>query len=891
MCLHVIFTGISFCVTYFFLTKEWELDFVFDFVFKLLELFGFGTPHRLDSHLPCSSLYASGGYNSLQEIPKPLEESLKKLLNNIIRDFICSWYSDVGEEESFTDDTRRAMEKLCVEGYVRASQIDSHYLLEQVIVVFHGHLDRFNKAMQVVKAKDPKLRLNISSSQLLYQTYQSQLPRTSPSLSNPTGDLSYLRSIIDSSLAAVMPKDTFGCDTGRFILREILAVKVLHPLVSLLTDPDWINQAVLDILKQNLKTVEPTLTDHSPMGSFSDYSREKPSLLRSDCSTTVGSISSEPGSVTAGLEQLDGKPRAESKDLGEKEGEKIRTTTTEQGMLESVDFQWAITSQRQPPSGESEHESESFLVISVDENQSGKIVVENATESANNWSLEVVPSSSVEDHVPSSLSSSWGIFPSPNDQSFQTQSYQNMTGNLTHSAKNTTLGAKIGEFGHSIKEMTCCHIFEESGDAGKGSSQAKGTAGDLTVDDSSGQGVTTRFRTRSLSYPGQLSSDDESGIVEEVGIPSALIRSVSVPCRLPTAVFCDREIRNQAADPFSVFYGSTFYSTSCRSSLDSFKSVSSEDDRMNIEQGTDVIYMADSCNSLNDSSMSLTSCSVDTSLTKLTTRKQAITKQDSFEENEQNHKTQRGGLDLGSICASDDGSDICGSLHLQTTKEASPVDVTNESSQEKAICAKDSIPKMSSSLASVKLVSEVSFGDAFISAGKKLVSNFKPPFKFESGSSNSTKSTDTSTTSGDNCMDQSTLNDRCPLTGDHMDQRQLKPDLIHSLKHGQFRQRRLLSRSDAVVQESLESDLETCYSTPGSDPHIGDEIAYSRATVAVESLPADVIRIHPSELISIPSTVVALETTWEPGRNKYTLYKIQVSSNYTLENDSAETKC
>ncbi|KAJ7323393.1 Sorting nexin-19 [Desmophyllum pertusum] len=151
--LYVILAGSSFGVTYLFLSNKWGLDGLFEELFKIVELFGFGVPHRLESKISYSSFFTDGGFRSLDEIPKPLEECVKKLIGNIIRDFIRTWYENVGEGEYFISETRESLEMLCLEGYRRASQIDSHYLIEQVIVVFHGHLERFNKAMAIVKGK------------------------------------------------------------------------------------------------------------------------------------------------------------------------------------------------------------------------------------------------------------------------------------------------------------------------------------------------------------------------------------------------------------------------------------------------------------------------------------------------------------------------------------------------------------------------------------------------------------------------------------------------------------------------------------------------------------------------------------------------------------------
>lgn len=61
-------------------------------------------------------------------------------------------------------------------------------------------------------------------------------------------EFSYLRNVIDLLLVVMIFKDTFSCDFGRFILREILIIKVVEFLVRFLVDFDWLGEVVIEIL-------------------------------------------------------------------------------------------------------------------------------------------------------------------------------------------------------------------------------------------------------------------------------------------------------------------------------------------------------------------------------------------------------------------------------------------------------------------------------------------------------------------------------------------------------------------------------------------------------------------------------------------------------------------
>ncbi len=868
--LYVILASTSFGVTFLFLTNKWGLDGLFEGLFKIIELFGVGVPHRLENRISYSSFYTDGGFRSLDEIPKPLEECLKKLIANIIRDFIRTWYQNVGEGERFISETRESLEMLCLDGYRRASQIDSHYLIEQVIVVFHGHLERFNKAKAIVKAKDPKLRLSISSSQLLCQTYESQLVSQPPSLSSPAAEINYLRNVIDSLLAAMIPQDTFSCDTGRFILREILTVQVMEPLVGLLTDPDWISQAVIDILSDDEggDVCKPGLiADHLVVEESDELSNvDEPQSSANQISpppAVVNTMTSGTVHVRSQREEMTDILRKESKDSIEDVAERIEIMSPG-ACEESADFHWSVSSQRQPPVGESQHDNtESFLVISVEESR------ENSTEGESpdrrNWSTEVVPPSSVDNLTSCSLSSSWGICPSSQDESFNTQSFENMKENLTKLEGNTDVGTKLEEFGQNLKELSCCHRFEESGDTYRPMSMVAQKGSSDEDSDVPGEESCPRFRTRSLSLPG---CDEMFENKTTIPAPrTQLSRSVSVPSKLSFVDFSDQEVE-KFSTPISPrkFYGSPLYNRSFCSSSDSFKSISSEEDLLDsyIERGEEAVEHCQDFDSYRVGSH-------------WAGTRHRITKQASFEESPDKQTSDSSTEDLTS--SKDVSSPFnkdrfrAEKMALQSKKDSSELDDIKESSweaNEKDRPGEDALSRRKRLRLGFGANTTESFGDAFLSAGKKLVSNFKPPFKFDNLSSSSEKSKEASTTSEGESLDQS--------SGSHQRVAPKKQSLdvgrARAATYSPVGERRL-SRSDAVIQESMDSDGEACYGTPREE--LAQEIIDSNMRESVDGRNLrSVKRMHPSQLISIPNTVIALETTWEPGRNKYTLYKIEV---------------
>ena len=847
--LYVIITGLSFGLTCLFVSNKWGLDGLFEEIFKAVELFGFGVPLRLESRIAYSPLYTDGGSETLEELPKPLEEELRKLMANIIRDFIRTWYEDVGKGDHFIAETQELIEILCIESYRRASQIDSHYLVEQVILIFHGHLERFNKAMAIVKAKDPKLRLSISSSQLLCQTYESQLKFERPALTSAAKELSYLRNVIDCLLAAMVPKDTFNCDTGRFILREILAVQVMSQLVQLLIDPDWICEAVIEVLTDRVSAKPQDFdvrnsSNDLGTGQFDgatnvDKQEVDDHLQRYDSVENTSSVKS------IKTEEVLSQEREDSLD---DVGDRIEITSPEIcGDSPDCLPPWPVMSSRQPPIGESQHDNaESYLVISVEENRENSNAEQN--QNGNSWSVEVVPPSSLESIGSSSLTSSWTCCPSSDDESFNEISFEEIKEKLSKAESYDNTGTAL----QGLKEMTCCYTSETNDKeypslslvAQRGSSDEGSDVEDAPC---------TSLRTRSLSLPGT----DEREVDSEQSLSSCieLTRSDSAPCTLSfTNIKKQDDEELYIHDSPRKAFGSPFYQTSFCSSSGSFKSISSDEDVVGsyIENSEEVLEDAFDIDPF-------------TPQTQVKLSRSRMVKQASFDE-PSDRVTSDSSVDelvVQKAILPTYNQDKEDSLDLSSNTEKSVLGNANE---DNARGADKGDQRISGSVFEMQ-ESEFSFGDVVLNAGKKFVSNFKPPFKFDSLSTSSTKSSEVSDRESMDCTADS--QSRGYPQGMPVNTANTTA-VMHATSDGMRR----LSRSHAILEESMESDVGTCYGTPKEElerkkMHV-DDVAQDCSSIE------GIKRMHPSELISIPNTVVALETTWEPGRNKYTLYKIEV---------------
>lgn len=130
LCFYFIVIGVSFGLIYLFVVNKWELDGLFEELFKIFELFGFGVFYCFENRIFYLFVFIDDNFYYLDEIFKFLEECFKMFIENIICDFICLWYKDVGEGEDFIFEIREFLEMLCMEGYRCVLQIDFYYLVE-----------------------------------------------------------------------------------------------------------------------------------------------------------------------------------------------------------------------------------------------------------------------------------------------------------------------------------------------------------------------------------------------------------------------------------------------------------------------------------------------------------------------------------------------------------------------------------------------------------------------------------------------------------------------------------------------------------------------------------------------------------------------------------------
>nr|XP_021499699.1 sorting nexin-19 isoform X3 [Meriones unguiculatus] len=176
------------------------------------------------------------------EAERQLEQEINRTIQMIIRDFVVSWYRSVSQEPAFEAEMEAAMKGLVQELRRRMSIVDNHALTQRVLTLCGCHLQSY---IQAKEATAREQSCPVQPSQLWDAYFQDTTPH--PATNSPTNEIAYARGIVNLLLQGLVPKPHMETRTGRHVVVELITCNVILPLISKLSDPDWIHLILPDI--------------------------------------------------------------------------------------------------------------------------------------------------------------------------------------------------------------------------------------------------------------------------------------------------------------------------------------------------------------------------------------------------------------------------------------------------------------------------------------------------------------------------------------------------------------------------------------------------------------------------------------------------------------------
>lgn len=224
-----------------------------------------------------------------------LNHEIHCAVHKAVRDFVSSWYRTLlpEVEGDFERAVRNSMLESVMELKERARRVDRKALVQRLLELYGCHLQSYMTARQIQSTQK-----GIS----LWQLY-SEVDAPHPAVSCAVTELSYSRALVNLVLHVLVPYPQMETRTGGYMVTELITCNVLLPLISRVSDPDWLNQTIVDIITRSRERQEINV-DELPVAELyrCQIQEESWTTCRSLSSSDQAGLSSKGSSDTDDLQ-------------------------------------------------------------------------------------------------------------------------------------------------------------------------------------------------------------------------------------------------------------------------------------------------------------------------------------------------------------------------------------------------------------------------------------------------------------------------------------------------------------------------------------------------------------------------------------------------------------
>ncbi|KAF9407078.1 hypothetical protein HW555_012783, partial [Spodoptera exigua] len=188
---------------------------------------------------------------------RTVDSQLQLLIDYVLRDFVARWLKELSHKpepviDKFKEHVWGAVQNL----YERLLRVDAEKLLaSDMVTKITQHFERIRIARSCA------IELN-----------QPPVFALAPHLMSYDTELHYLRQISELIIMFLMPR-CYSLAPATHLMREILACKVLQPAIDLVTEPDYINQKIIQYLEAQKEVDAMHVRTHEYAKTFEDYIR------------------------------------------------------------------------------------------------------------------------------------------------------------------------------------------------------------------------------------------------------------------------------------------------------------------------------------------------------------------------------------------------------------------------------------------------------------------------------------------------------------------------------------------------------------------------------------------------------------------------------------------
>ncbi|XP_068572666.1 sorting nexin-19a [Cebidichthys violaceus] len=205
-----------------------------------------------DSLLHLEHFLPLGKLNPPQYSPEHewrLNHEIHNAVHKAVRDFVSSWYRTLlpEVEGEFERAVRNTMLESVMELKERARRVDRKALVQRLLELYGCHLQSYMTARQIQSTQQQSFGL--------WQLY-SEVDVPHPAVSSAAAELGYSRALVNLILHVLVPYPHMETRTGGYMVTELITCNVLLPLISRVSDPDWLNQTIVDVITRSREQQE-----------------------------------------------------------------------------------------------------------------------------------------------------------------------------------------------------------------------------------------------------------------------------------------------------------------------------------------------------------------------------------------------------------------------------------------------------------------------------------------------------------------------------------------------------------------------------------------------------------------------------------------------------------
>ncbi|XP_063777811.1 sorting nexin-13 isoform X3 [Pseudophryne corroboree] len=186
-----------------------------------------------------------------------IDEPLQQVIQFSLRDYVQYWYYTLSEDESFLLQIRQTVQNALVQFSTRSKEVDwQPYFTTRLVDDFATHLRAFRKAQQRMAEKEEQKKGADTADDFVDTFFEVEVEMEKIVCrdlvcTSSKDEEGFLKDLCEVLLYLLLPPGDFQNKIMRYFVREILSRGIILPLINQLSDPDYINQYIIWMIRDS----------------------------------------------------------------------------------------------------------------------------------------------------------------------------------------------------------------------------------------------------------------------------------------------------------------------------------------------------------------------------------------------------------------------------------------------------------------------------------------------------------------------------------------------------------------------------------------------------------------------------------------------------------------